>query len=559
MNLKLLKDWRILLLISLVVISIISIMPTSQEGVIVKSVSSDSPFIGKVVAGDRITWVNEKTISEPNDLYKFDNYTGVLRFMTNGRLELANIERPGLKIVVDEPPSSRLKFGMDLVGGTRVLLKPAGNISDAIIQQIISTLETRINVYGLREAKFQSVSDVEGNRYVQIEMAGGSKSEVEDLLSKQGVFEGKVARIVELKNNTGSFWSKEVTYVDNESIKIDGSNVKLNGTFMIDGVNFEFMNATKDSAVFLAEVFKGSDIKSVCMQEQAGICTSRLIEQKDGWQFMFQVFVSQEGAERFAKVTKDMKVIVDPNSGDSYLDGKMILLLDNKLITSLNIASELAGKAYTEPVITGFRQQKVDAQDEKLMLQSILQSGALPTALEITRIDQISPSLGQEFLNSAVIAGLASVLAVGMIVTVRYRKWKIALPMTLTMMSEAIIILGVASWINWTIDLAAIAGIIATVGTGVDAQIMIVDELRLGERKVYTLKQKMKKAIFIIFTSASTVIAAMTPLLFIGIGVMRGFAVTTVLGVLIGIGIARPAFGKIVEAVLEKEEITSSA
>ncbi|MEM5804302.1 MAG: hypothetical protein QXU82_00400 [Candidatus Aenigmatarchaeota archaeon] len=559
MNLKLLKEWRVLLLLALVMFSIASIMPSSQEGVIVKSVSSDSPFIGKVAAGDRISWANEKTINAPQDLYVFDNYTGVFRFMKNGELMLISIDKPGLKIIVDDPSASRLKFGMDLVGGTRVLLKPLGNVSDAVVQQIMATLETRINVYGLREAKFQAVSDVEGNKYVQIEMAGGSKAEVEDLLSKQGVFEGKVGRSVEFKNGTGSFWGKTVMFIDNETMRVDGADVSVNGTFRADGIDFKLVNITQERAVFLAEVFKGADIKSVCMQEQAGICTSRLIEQKNGWQFMFQVFVSQEGAERFAKVTKDMKVIVDPNSGDSYLDGKMVLLLDNKLITDLNIASELAGKAYTEPVITGFRQQKEDAQAEKLMLQSILQSGALPTQLEINRIDQISPSLGQEFLGSALIAGLSAVLAVGVIVTARYRNWKISLPMTMTMISEAVIILGVASWINWTIDLASIAGIIATVGTGVDAQIMIVDELRMGEKKVYTLKQKMKKAMFVIFSSASTTVAAMVPLLFVGIGVMRGFAVTTTLGVFIGIGIARPAFSKIVEFVFEKEELTSSA
>jgi len=113
--------------------------------------------------------------------------------------------------------------------------------------------------------------------------------------------------------------------------------------------------------------------------------------------------------------------------------------------------------------------------------------------------------------------------------------------------SEIIIILGVASLIKWTIDLASIAGIIASVGTGVDHQIIITDEIALGRERVFSIKEKIKRAFFIIFGTASTTIAAMVPLGVIGIGIMRGFAVTTVIGVLVGIFITRPTYGKIIE------------
>ena len=48
-------------------------------------------------------------------------------------------------------------------------------MTDVILQQITATLETRINVFGLKEAKFQTIKDVSGNSFVQIEMAGASK------------------------------------------------------------------------------------------------------------------------------------------------------------------------------------------------------------------------------------------------------------------------------------------------------------------------------------------------------------------------------------------------
>jgi preprotein translocase subunit SecD len=152
------------------------------------------------------------------------------------------------------------------------------------------------------------------------------------------------------------------------------------------------------------------------------------------------------------------------------------------------------------------------------------------------------------------IAGCVAALAVACVIFARYRKLKFTLPIILTSVSEVIIILGAAAVIKWTIDLSSIAGIIATVGTGVNAQIIILDEMRAGgAERVYTIKQKIKRAFFIIFGSASTVIAAMIPMLFIGIGVMRGFAITTIIGVLLAVFITRPAFSRIAEKLMERE------
>ena len=95
--------------------------------------------------------------------------------------------------------------------------------------------------------------------------------------------------------------------------------------------------------------------------------------------------------------------------------------------------------------------------------------------------------------------------------------------------SEIVIILGIASIIHWTIDLAAMAGIIAAIGTGVDHQIVITDESLMekgGEkRKRKSIKKRVEQAFFIIFTSAFTTIGAMAPLAYLSLGMLRGFAV----------------------------------
>ncbi|OYT56082.1 MAG: preprotein translocase subunit SecD, partial [Candidatus Aenigmarchaeota archaeon ex4484_14] len=175
----------------------------------------------------------------------------------------------------------------------------------------------------------------------------------------------------------------------------------------------------------------------------------------------------------------------------------------------------------------------------------------MPTKIKILQMDEISPRLGARFLSSAMIAGLAAIITVSFIVFIRYRKLRLAIPMILVSLSEVLIILGASVLINWTIDLAAIAGIVAAVGTGVDSQIMILDESIMGEKKAWSLKERLKRAFFMIFGAAGTTIGAMLPLLVLGFGMLRGFAITTIVGVLAGVLVTRPAFGRIVEYLLE--------
>lgn len=556
----LLKQWRIWFVVICVAGALFLIIPsTSQKGVVVTSISSDSPFSGKVQTGETITWANEKEISSAEDFYSFDNFTGTFRFMHSGKLDLVNLETPGLGITVSNIPSSNLQFGIDLVGGTRVLLKPKEKVSDAVIEQMTSTLETRINVFGLKEAKFQPIKDVSGNSFIQIEMAGGSREEITNLLSKEGKFEGKIPIIITFSNNTGKL-NLEKSYIvnlKNDSIEINDTLLKINESSEIEGIPFKVENLTNDSTVLFFRVFSGSDIQSVCLQDQPGICVSRILMVKGGYEFNFQVFVTKEGAQNFATVTKNMKILTDPNTGSKYLESKIFLYLDENLITDLSISSELKGQAYTTPAITGFRKTREDALKEQLMLKSILQSGALPVSLEITRVDQISPALGREFFEATLIAAVVASITVATVLYIRYRTFKILLPNMLWSISELILTLGGAALIKWTLDMASIAGIIAAIGSGTNDQIIIIDEILGGgiedeeEKKVYTSKQRVKRAFFFVFSAASTIIASVVPMMFIGIGAMKGFAVTTLLGIFIGIVITRPAFAIVAQRVLE--------
>ncbi|NLU04902.1 MAG: preprotein translocase subunit SecD [Methanothermobacter sp.] len=278
-------------------------------------------------------------------------------------------------------------------------------------------------------------------------------------------------------------------------------------------------------------VLTGADIVSV----QPPIITG------NEWEVPFRL--STDGARKFAEAAR----------GKAGEPVKMYL--DDRLITAPEISAEVAtGKPLTDVRITGAENCKAEAEVQAKEIETLLKSGSLPVKVKIVGVSSVSPELGKQCAEGAVIAGLLAVLAIAVILIVRYRSPILVLPIFFTTLAELLLILGAAAVIRWNIDLAAIAGILAAIGTGVDDQIIITDEVLSGEGRRTRRKFRIKDAFFIIFASAGTLIAAMLPLAYIGfsrgatgIGLLAGFAFTTVLGVIIGVFITRPVYARFIE------------
>ncbi len=189
-------------------------------------------------------------------------------------------------------------------------------------------------------------------------------------------------------------------------------------------------------------------------------------------------------------------------------------------------------------------------------LRILLKSGSLPIPIIAINKQTVSPALGEQFLTNVWIMGLLSLLVVSLIVFIRYRKWKVVAPLLVVGLSEVLMILGFAALVKWNLDLASMAGILAAVGTGVDSEVIMTDEILQGESEENTDEKgwlaKAKRAFFIVATSAATGIAVIIPLFVLGsgIGKLSGFALTTIIGILLGVLISRPAFQEIIKHVL---------
>ena len=586
-----LKYWRVWLLVVMILGSITAIglksFPQGREGVVVSYVSRNSPAKNILAYGMVITQLNNEKVKGVEDWGRLSLSKGNVSLTANGHQYSFNVnDTIGVNVIGIE--RTNLDFGLDLKGGTRIILKPQENASEDQIKETIGILETRANLFGLREIKFFQARDITGQYFIQIEAAGVGNEIVDEILSKQGRFEAKIIKPAKNSLQIGSeFFTIED--IGNDSLRIDGRVVNRNSTFTLKGIEFEYANKTVDGHLFLAKIYDGKDVEFVYTDPQR----SGVLPQGNAYQFFFQVLISQAGSQRFADVTAGIPKLFDVSSGDEYLDSSFLLYLDDNLVSSLRISGDLGGKIVQSPQVTGSGANLEEALKEKLRLQTILKSGAPPVHLSIESVDVISPTLGAGFFNAAMVAGLVAAIVVASIIFARYRSLKTSIPLTLIGISESIIILGIAAtndaliwglvllvnlaiivaawvkkyevdvsaWIgavlipllgmvSWTIDLPAIAGVVAVIGTGVDHLIIIFDQTL--KEKVLGIKHQLKTAFFIVFAAAATVIAAMIPLMFVGVGLLRGFAITTVVGVLVGVLVSRPAYAKIVEVFSQR-------
>lgn len=196
--------------------------------------------------------------------------------------------------------------------------------------------------------------------------------------------------------------------------------------------------------------------------------------------------------------------------------------------------------------------------DEAQDLSVNLQSGGLPAPMDIENGDVsfISPQQGEDFRLIALIVGIIATLAVAFTVSLRYGKIRIALPMIFTAFAEVIILIAIAVILRYPVDVAVIAGFVAVIGTGVDDLIIIADRIIGDDSPAQSLKlfdKRFRSAMWIILGAAGTTILALGPIAVLNLRALQGFAIFTIIGVIVGVLITRPAYGDILRIIYTKD------
>ncbi len=249
--------------------------------------------------------------------------------------------------------------------------------------------------------------------------------------------------------------------------------------------------------------------------------------------------LTTEAGDRFFKYTSGAK-------GSS-----MAIVLENKVREVATIQSEIRDSGR---ITGGFSEQQ--AKDLSMMLRT----GSLPASIKYTETRSVGPSLGAASIRQGVIAAVAGMAAVLIFMLVYYRGAGINADLALLL--NLVILLGFMGFTHATLTLPGIAGVILTIGMGVDSNVLIFErvreELRLGKTSAAAIQEGFKHAwVTIIDTHVTTIVSAMILFLF-GTGPVKGFAVTLTFGLLANLFTAVFVSRTIFDFLLSRKERTAA-
>ena len=250
--------------------------------------------------------------------------------------------------------------------------------------------------------------------------------------------------------------------------------------------------------------------------------------------------LTTEAGERFYKYTS-------AHSKDSADPGSMAIVLGNKV---KEVASILSGIHDNGEISGSFTKSEVDA------LSLMLRTGALPATLEVIETRSVGASLGEASIHQGVAAAIAGMLAVMIFMLIYYRGAGINADLALVL--NLVILLGFMGFVGGTLTLPGIAGVILTIGMGVDSNVLIFErireELRAGKTAASAVQQGFAHAwVTIVDTHVTTIVSAGILFLF-GTGPVKGFAVTLTFGLLANLFTAVFVSRVIFDALLARKQ-----
>ena len=224
--------------------------------------------------------------------------------------------------------------------------------------------------------------------------------------------------------------------------------------------------------------------------------------------------LTADGSQRFGRVT------------EQNINKQLAIILDGRIQSAPTIQSKIQDTGQITGGAGGFAPQ--EAQD----LALILRSGALPASLKYLEERVVGPSLGADSVRSGVTASIAALIGVVLFVLFYYKGSGVnaAVSMALNLM----ILFGLLAYFGATLTLPGIAGVILTIGVGIDSNVLIFErireELKAGKTPVAAVTAGFQRVFTtIVDTHLAALISAMFLFLF-GTGTVQGFAVTLVIG-----------------------------
>jgi preprotein translocase subunit SecD len=378
--------------------------------------------------------------------------------------------------------------------GYLLTMKPTviSDLQKDTMDQALETITRRINALGLTEPTIAFTG--RGNDEILVQLPGeGDPTRAKSVIQAGGQLELQLL-------------ADDQTYPSEAAALAAHNGVLPVGTIIVPGRSENSSTPDQADVYYLldrAPIVTGQDLRGATPQPSTNY----------PGQYEVDFELSTAAAARFGPFT------------ESNIGHRMAIVLDHKV--------------YTAPVINGRIDDRGEiegnfSQDSAKDLALVLRAGALPASIKYLEERTVGPSLGADSIREGVQASIGSIVVVMVFLVIYYRLSGVNAVVALIL--NLVILIAFMAYAGAVLTLPGIAGVILTIGMGVDSNVLVFErireELRAGKANAPAVDIGFDRAFLTIIDTHVTTLVSCAFLFLFGTGPVRGFAVTLVIGLI---------------------------
>ncbi|QUS60563.1 protein translocase subunit SecD [Synechocystis sp. PCC 7339] len=407
-----------------------------------------------------------------------------------------------------------LQLGLDLRGGAQLTIEvqPTEEIpqidNDSLVA-VKTVIENRVNALGVSEPLVQTA----GEDKVVVQLPGVTDpGQAERIL-------GGTAQLEFQQQRPGTEGEFQAEYSIKRQLDAELENLRRSGASPENSDRLQqLLTEREQSNQALLGLFEPMGLTG------KNLTDARPSPNQSGTAWEVSLRFDEEGGKKFAELTQAVA-----GTGRS-----LGVFLDNDLISAPVVGVEFANTGITggAAVITG--NFTIDTAND-LAVQ--LRGGSLPFPVEVVENRTVGATLGQESIRRSLVAGFVGLALVLIFMAIYYRLPGIVADVSLVI--YAVLTLAAFALVGVTLTLPGIAGFILSIGMAVDANVLIFERTREELRGGNTLYRSVESGFFRAFSSILdsnvTTLIACAALFWFGSGLVKGFALTLAIGVMVSL------------------------
>lgn len=405
-----------------------------------------------------------------------------------------------------------LQLGLDLRGGAQLTMevqqpKESRAIQSDDLVAVKTVIENRVNALGVSEALVQTV----GQNKILVQLPG-----VTDPTQAERIL-GGTAQLEFRQQKPGTEGEFQAEYSIKRQLDTQLEFLRKQGSSPeVIQKNEELRKSLDKSNQALLNLFESVGLTGKNLEDARPAPT----QAGNAWEVAIRF--NAEGGKKFAELTKNLA-----GTGRS-----LGIFLDNNLISAPSVGVEFANTGITggAAVITG--NFTIETAND-LAVQ--LRGGSLPFPVKVVENRTVGATLGQDSIRRSIVAGVVGLILVLIFMGIYYRLPGLIADVSLLIYT--LLSLAAFALVGVTLSLPGIAGFILSIGMAVDANVLIFErtreEIRAGNTLYRSVESGFYRAFSSILDSNVTTLIACGALFWLGSGLVKGFALTLALGVMV--------------------------